>query len=147
RTNEDTYLIAELLTIASTFDIRFDVLQPVRLIACRGTALRSHGVGFIVVLEYISSPSISSLMLLRQAVLRAASRAWAKTGKRMAASIAIIAITTSSSISVKLRLKDRYIAVVPFSAGMAAGLGKWQTHSDSAIIGQRSCICVGRELE
>src|SRR6266852_2372685 len=37
----------------------------------------------------------------RQAVCRAFSRAWAKTGNKMAASIAIIAITTSNSIKVK----------------------------------------------
>src|ERR1043165_2972178 len=40
-------------------------------------------------------------MLERQEVWRAFSRAWAKTGKRIAARIAIMAITTSSSISVK----------------------------------------------
>src|SRR5437773_4700154 len=36
-----------------------------------------------------------------QVVWRAFARAWAKTGKRIAAKIAMIAITTSSSISVK----------------------------------------------
>ena len=41
------------------------------------------------------------LVLERQAVERAFSRADAKTGKRIAASTAIMAITTSSSISVK----------------------------------------------
>src|SRR5690349_3847124 len=40
-------------------------------------------------------------MLLSVAVALAAALAWAKTGKRMAARIAIIAITTSSSMSVK----------------------------------------------
>src|SRR5262245_12679206 len=40
-------------------------------------------------------------MLLRQEVLRAPSRARAKTGKRMAARIAIMAMTTRSSMSVK----------------------------------------------
>src|SRR5690242_11251912 len=39
-------------------------------------------------------------MLLAQLVVLADSRAWAKTGNRIAASIAIIAITTRSSISV-----------------------------------------------
>jgi len=34
-------------------------------------------------------------------IARAFSRAWAKTGKRIAAKIAMIAITTSSSMSVK----------------------------------------------
>src|SRR5712691_13310699 len=40
-------------------------------------------------------------MLLEQLACRAFSRAWAKTGKRIAAKMAMIAITTSSSISVK----------------------------------------------
>jgi hypothetical protein len=43
----------------------------------------------------------SCFMFDRQAICRAFSRALAKTGKRIAASIAIIAITTSNSISVK----------------------------------------------
>src|SRR5438128_1158538 len=40
-----------------------------------------------------------------QAAIRAFSRAWAKTGKRIAARMAIIAITTRSSISVKPYLR------------------------------------------
>src|SRR5258708_37752410 len=40
-------------------------------------------------------------VLLAQADCRAFSRAWANTGKRIAARMAIIAITTSSSIRVK----------------------------------------------
>src|SRR3712207_5525667 len=40
------------------------------------------------------------LQLLRQEVWRAFSRAWAKTGKRIAARMAIMAITTSNSIKV-----------------------------------------------
>jgi hypothetical protein len=45
----------------------------------------------------------------RQDVCRAFSRAWAMTGKRIAARIAIIAITTSSSISVKAKRRgDRW---------------------------------------
>jgi hypothetical protein len=39
--------------------------------------------------------------LFRQVVCRAFSRALAKTGKRIAARMAIIAITTSNSIKVK----------------------------------------------
>src|SRR5712692_8516522 len=39
-------------------------------------------------------------MLETQLVIRAFSRAWAKTGKRIAARMAIMAITTSSSIRV-----------------------------------------------
>src|SRR6478672_6530734 len=42
-------------------------------------------------------------MLLTHEVERARSRAWAKTGKRMAARMAMIAITTSSSMSVNAR--------------------------------------------
>src|SRR5437660_1732956 len=49
-------------------------------------------------------------MLEMQADIRARSRAWAKTGKRIAARMAIIAITTSSSISVKARLRVRGIS-------------------------------------
>src|SRR5438445_170871 len=47
------------------------------------------------------------LRLFRQADLRAASRALAKTGKRMAARMAMMAMTTSSSISVKPRFRTR----------------------------------------
>src|SRR5881396_1258585 len=42
-------------------------------------------------------------MFDRQDIARAVARAWAKTGKRIAARMAIIAITTSSSISVNPR--------------------------------------------
>jgi hypothetical protein len=46
-------------------------------------------------------------MLLKSAVFFAASFAWAKTGNRMAAKIAMIAMTTKSSMSVKaLDLSD-----------------------------------------
>src|SRR5438067_252074 len=49
-------------------------------------------------------PRATCLRLERQAAWRAFSRAWAKTGKRIAARMAIIAITTSSSIRVKPRV-------------------------------------------
>jgi hypothetical protein len=39
----------------------------------------------------------------RQLALRAFSRAWAKTGKRIAARMAMMAITTNSSMSVNPR--------------------------------------------
>src|SRR6185437_6280091 len=45
------------------------------------------------------------LLLERHDAARAFSRACAKTGKRMAAKIAIMAMTTSSSIRVKPRLR------------------------------------------
>src|SRR5438105_805016 len=48
----------------------------------------------------------------RIALNRAFSRAWAKTGNRMAARMAIMAITTSSSISVKARHCVRRIALL-----------------------------------
>src|SRR5947209_5650484 len=51
-------------------------------------------------------PRPSCLVLLRHDVFRAASRACANTGKRIAARIAIIAITTSSSIRVNADLSD-----------------------------------------
>src|SRR5918911_1683292 len=73
-------------------------------------------------------------VLDRQAVWRAFSRAWEKTGNRIAARIAIMAMTTSSSIRVKawgfvsvlrftrapfLRLLD-YCGMGPRAAGPAA---------------------------
>src|SRR5262245_14262218 len=48
--------------------------------------------------------------LERQPACRAFSRAWAKTGKRIAARMAMIAITTSNSISVKPLLRAVSIA-------------------------------------
>src|SRR6476660_8896228 len=50
---------------------------------------------------YIATQRPTCLLLERQVVWRALSRAWAKTGKRIAARMAIMAITTSSSIKVK----------------------------------------------
>src|SRR5262249_35292460 len=62
---------------------------------------------------------------------RALSRAWAKTGNRIAAKMAMIAITTSSSISVKP--KRRCLIFLPFqklaAAGAARGAGR-QLFSD-----------------
>src|SRR5579871_3757710 len=46
------------------------------------------------------------LVFERQDAARAFSRAWAKTGNRMAARMAMIAMTTSSSIRVKALLRD-----------------------------------------
>ncbi|CAN5688762.1 hypothetical protein BH11ARM2_BH11ARM2_10010 [soil metagenome] len=48
----------------------------------------------------------SCLAWLREAVFLAATLAWAKTGNRMAARIAMIAITTSSSMRVKALFWD-----------------------------------------
>jgi hypothetical protein len=50
---------------------------------------------------YIWKPVISCFMLLKHWVLRAFSRACANTGNSIAAKMAIIAITTNNSISVK----------------------------------------------
>src|SRR6266571_1352067 len=47
------------------------------------------------------------LALLKQVVARALSRAWAKTGKRIAARMAMIAMTTRSSIRVKPEILGR----------------------------------------
>jgi len=52
-------------------------------------------------LWYISVAFVSWFRLLRATTFFAAVLAWAKTGKRIAARIAIIAITTSNSMSVK----------------------------------------------
>src|SRR5438067_2092068 len=49
------------------------------------------------------SPVPNCFMLLKQAVWRALARAWAKTGKRIAARMAMMAMTTSNSISVNPR--------------------------------------------
>src|SRR4051794_11158144 len=51
-------------------------------------------------------------MLERQVIDRACSLACAKTGKRIAASMAIMAITTSNSIKVKPDLRRRHVAIV-----------------------------------
>src|SRR5437870_8042767 len=53
---------------------------------------------------YNCQPRLICLMFERQLTWRAFSRAWANTGNRMAARIAIIAITTSNSISVNPNL-------------------------------------------
>src|SRR3954454_12475475 len=50
---------------------------------------------------------LSCLVLDRQEAPRAFSRAWAKTGKRIAARIAMMAITTSNSIRVNPRRIQR----------------------------------------
>src|SRR5207244_4195401 len=57
---------------------------------------------------YIAIPSPNCLTLERQDAARAFSRACAKTGNRMAAKIAIIAITTRSSIRVNARTGNRF---------------------------------------
>jgi hypothetical protein len=80
--------------------------------------------------------------LLIQVVWRAFSRAWANTGKRIAASIAIIAITTSNSIRVKaLHLSRVKVLAEPERdiAGRAGRLvlsaAKEETGSVNAIMG------------
>src|SRR5881396_1749884 len=80
------------------------------------------------------TPSESCLMLERQVAWRALSRAWAKTGKRMAARMAMMAITTRSSISVKpdrerrarcmatsLELAREDLAALPVGLGQVRG--------------------------
>src|ERR1051326_9014298 len=54
---------------------------------------------------YIDIAVPSCFWFDKQLICRAFSRAWAKTGKRIAARIAIIAITTSSSIRVNPRFR------------------------------------------
>ena len=53
--------------------------------------------------RYIWNASAICLQLERQAACRAFSRAWAKTGNRIAARMAMMAMTTRSSISVNPR--------------------------------------------
>src|SRR3954468_15561798 len=63
---------------------------------------------------YMRWASMSCLALERQLAVRAFSRAWAKTGNRIAARIAMMAMTTSSSIRVKpLRLTGCFMRI-PF---------------------------------
>src|SRR2546422_909576 len=87
----------------------------------------------------------SCLVLERHAVCRALPRAWAKTGKRMAARMAIMAITTSNSISVK-----------PFGRGFMSGTsvedpgaGPALSASDGRFAGGRfgSSVAVGTSWE
>src|SRR5437870_4227204 len=62
-------------------------------------------------------------MLLRQLVFRACSRAWAKTGKRIAARMAMMAMTTSNSIRVKpfrLRIRVEDMVILPANSGQDA---------------------------
>src|SRR5262245_7135281 len=66
-------------------------------------------------------------MLDMQALMRALSRAWAKTGKRRAAMMAMIAITTSSSISVNAGFRAWHI--VGFSSH-SSRVGVLQGESD-----------------
>jgi hypothetical protein len=71
--------------------------------------------GFVCqVLRIQGMPRVSCLMFERQDAPRAFSRAWAKTGKRIAARIAMMAITTKSSISVNPALDLDFIALHPF---------------------------------
>src|SRR5438128_7446147 len=53
------------------------------------------------------------LQLERQAVCRALSRAWAKNGKRIAARIALMAMTTSSSMRVNARCMTLLFMMAP----------------------------------
>src|SRR5581483_1196455 len=75
-------------------------------------------------------------MLLRQLTVRAFSRACAKTGKRIAARIAIMAMTTSSSISVKAKnlvrfMTNSFVSVGSFlsALGLSCRLDKHKTLS------------------
>src|SRR5207302_384125 len=64
------------------------------------------------------------LLLLRQLVWRADSRALAKTGKRMAARIAIIAITTSNSIRVNPVRRATSLALMMTPPGFGSDSSK-----------------------
>src|SRR5262245_39294693 len=61
-------------------------------------------------------PRPSCFMFDRHVAARAFSRAWAKTGNRIAARIAMIAITTRSSISVNAGTRNRFDITQPPSA-------------------------------
>src|SRR5207245_10533436 len=64
------------------------------------------------------------------AALRAVARAWAKTGNRIAARMAMMAITTSNSISVK----PLVLRTLP-SSGAIAGLSKLDSRSAGIVAG------------
>jgi hypothetical protein len=66
--------------------------------------------------------------LLWHVLLRAFSRALAKTGKRIAARMAIIAITTSSSINVNPFEPDGFLMVIP---PLLQGIDTPATHNTS----------------
>src|SRR5262245_39157359 len=84
-------------------------------------------------------------MLEIQARIRAFSRAWAKTGKSMAARLAIIAITTRSSMSVKAGFRIRGIDDLPVLApirpqpaeGLAGRHPRWSEKSAGCCLAFR----------
>src|SRR5438105_3254218 len=59
---------------------------------------------------YINKARAVCFVLLTQEIWRADARAWAKTGKRIAARRAMIAMTTSNSVSVKPRFIRKFSA-------------------------------------
>src|SRR6266567_7454307 len=61
------------------------------------------------------------LLFDRQVALRALSRAWANTGKRIAARMAMMAMTTSSSMRVKARRRPMIGVLLPQRGRTAAG--------------------------
>src|SRR6266849_4425941 len=75
---------------------------------------------------YIWSARPSCLALERQDACRAFSRACANTGNRMAARIAMIAMTTRSSIKVKARRLLCLIPVPSRTAGTAPGKDEYE---------------------
>src|SRR5258706_5879977 len=89
---------------------------------------------------YIFSARPTCLRLDVQLVCRAFSRAWAKTGKRMAARIAIMAMTTSSSISVNpARLRENLVLMVGSSFIAAGEFAGGEVHGASRkMLGKRT---------
>src|SRR5437667_10379324 len=83
----------------------------------------------------MSQPSASSFSFDVQVVLRALSRAWAKTGNRIAARIAMMAITTSSSIRVKPRRHVR--GPIGFSPFETLLFSAWGISSPGIVLGRK----------
>src|SRR5579862_1069604 len=81
-------------------------------------------------------PSEICLMLLKQEMVLADSRAWANTGNRIAARIAIIAMTTSNSIRVKPFLADNDIDGRLLSARLSA----WLLRRNYGLLWRRRCL-------
>src|SRR5438270_117976 len=84
---------------------------------------------------YCSVASVICLLLLMHVVCLAFSRAWAKTEKRIAARMAIMAITTSSSMSVKpaRRLRKPITILLGKKKKMAAKIGRGSTPSAAGM--------------
>src|SRR5690242_11350613 len=86
---------------------------------------------------YIIQPVPICFRLLRQEIARAFSRACAKTGKRIAARIAMIAITTRSSIRVKPVLRLDLLQHILATSLLGKGASGKQGRKPKTVITSR----------